>query len=140
MNDELTIEQRLENLENLLLKSPSTIDRTLTPKQKKLRKKIKEELQDKIKKRNDPDSIDYKLSLVDDYIHMWEVQQLMYLNIDKRGIEVPYYDRSGNLCFKKNDFVSAISTLNKQMLSLLNEMNLKADDYEDNGTNESADI
>lgn len=76
------------------------------------------------------DTLSYYVSLVDDYVSLWNVKNGLVSDIDKRGVSVRYDNGGGQYGYKKNDSVGELTRINKQMLSLLSELGLRAADIE----------
>ena len=131
---------RMERIEEIVIPKKDASKRILSAAQKKQRNKIKAQLTRYIEANNDEDSLEYKISLIEDYIKMWEIQKMLMNNVEMKGVDVPYYDKNGNLLYKKNDCVPLITAYNKQMISLLKEMNISLDDYGGEGGGDGDDI
>lgn len=61
------------------------------------------------------------IDLVDDYLAMWDVKNLLIADIKERGVTV-----MGASAEKKNDSISELNKTNMQMLKILSELGLKA--------------
>lgn len=72
----------------------------------------------------------YYVSLVDDYISLWRVKNNLIKDIEERGVSVRYDNGGGQHGYKKNDSVGELTRLNRQMLSLLSELGLRAANIE----------
>ena len=65
------------------------------------------------------------ISLVDDYLKMWDVKNLLFTDIKKRGVSVPYDHGGGQSGAKKNDSVAEVNKVSASMLKILNELGLR---------------
>lgn len=70
----------------------------------------------------------YYISLVDDYLRMWDVKNALLDNIEEKGVTIIYDNGGGQRGEKKNDCVPELSKINGQMLKLLNELGLRGAD------------
>ena len=68
---------------------------------------------------------EYYLDLVDKYMNLWETDRLLQQDIDKRGVSVKYQNGKDQWGYKKNDSVDQQLKVNKQMLSILEYLNIK---------------
>ena len=97
------------------------------------RNAIKEEMLNQLRENGTDNK--YYCDLVEDYMKMWDILNLMQKDVDKRGVTVHYDNGGGQSGYKKNDNVPLIPQYNRQMLSLLKELNLKpvgeVSDFED---------
>lgn len=91
---------------------------------------IKEDLVNQLASR-DLDQVSFYVSLVDDYVSMWNVKNNLIRDIEERGVSVRYDNGGGQHGYKKNDSVGELTRLNRQMLSLLSELGLRAADIEE---------
>ena len=65
------------------------------------------------------------ISLVDDYLKLWDVKNLLFSDIKKRGVSVPYDHGGGQSGAKKNDSVAEVNKVSASMLKILNELGLR---------------
>lgn len=72
----------------------------------------------------------FYVSLVDDYISMWDVKNQLLSNIEENGVTITYNNGGGQSGQKKNDCVPEFYRVNKQMLSLLSELGLRGANVE----------
>lgn len=70
----------------------------------------------------------YFIDLVEDYIKMWEIKEMLIEDISVRGVQVEYVNGANQYGLKKNDSVAELIKYNAQMLKLINELGLKASD------------
>jgi phage terminase small subunit len=73
------------------------------------------------------------LSLIDDYMDLWDIQKKLKADIKKRGVSIPWSNGGGQSGYKKNDSVADLAKINAQMLKLLSELGLKAEKQEPSG-------
>lgn len=87
------------------------------------KKTIKESLIQQLKNRNA--TADFYLDLVNDYMALWDMKEALRKDIKARG--VTYKDKSsvGVEMYKNNPSNKEFVTVNKQMLSLLKDLNLE---------------
>ena len=64
--------------------------------------------------------------LVEDYISLWIVKNLLIDDIKSRGVSIKWNNGGGQNGYKKNDSVGELNKTNAQMLKLLNELGIKA--------------
>ena len=70
----------------------------------------------------------FYVSLVDDYISMWDVKNQLLSNIEENGVTITYNNGGGQQGEKKNDCVPELYRVNAQMLKLLSELGLRGAD------------
>lgn len=70
------------------------------------------------------------LDLINDYMALWEVKNALIKDIKERGVSVKYQNGANQWGHKKNDSVSELVKVNGQMLKILNELGLKATNFE----------
>ncbi|MFE3573717.1 helix-turn-helix domain-containing protein [Lysinibacillus sp. NPDC059133] len=110
-----------ESVRAEIVDAPPSIE--LVPSHNKLRLLIERDLKDQLKLRGLDQS--YYIDLVDDYMALWDVKNLLIEDINERGVVVP-----GMYVEKKNDSVAELNKTNAQMLRILAELGLKAADME----------
>lgn len=93
-------------------------------KRTKLYKNIKSDLLDQLE-RNGIYGEQFK-DLVEDYMSLWIVKNLLINDIESRGVSVIYNHGGGQNGYKKNDSIAELNKTNGQMLKLLNELGIKA--------------
>lgn len=93
-------------------------------KRTKIYKEIKKDLLDQLD-RNGIYGKQFK-DLVEDYMSLWIVKNLLIEDINIRGVSVIYNHGGGQKGYKKNDSINELNKTNAQMLKLLNELGLKA--------------
>lgn len=92
----------------------------------KTRTRIKKDLLDQLAKREMTQS--YYISLVDDYMNLWDVKNALLENIKTKGVTITYDNGGGQKGEKKNDCVPELTKINAQMLKLLTELGLRGAD------------
>jgi phage terminase, small subunit len=93
------------------------------------KKKIREDLINQLEERG-LEKMSHYVSLVDDYCRLWEVKDMLFDDITKRGVNVPYNNGGGQQGYKRNDSVSELTRVNAQMLKILSELGLRGADIE----------
>lgn len=88
-----------------------------------LRENIKQDLLDQLKRNGTIGK--YYVDLVGDYMHLWNVKNLLIEDIKARGVSVTTVSAQGNENIKKNDSVTDLLKTNAQMLKILNELGIK---------------
>ena len=66
------------------------------------------------------------IDLVNDYMALWEVKNKLIQDIREKGVSVKYQNGENQWGYKKNDSVRELTTVNNQMLRLLDSLGLKA--------------
>jgi hypothetical protein len=92
---------------------------------------IKKDLLDQLKRNGITGK--YFLSLIDDYMDLWDIQKKLKADIKKRGVSVYWSNGGGQDGYKKNDSIAELNKTNAQMLKILNELGLKAEKQEPSG-------
>lgn len=70
------------------------------------------------------------IDLVNDYMALWAVKNKLIADIDIRGVQVLTYNSNGDEVHKKNDSIVELPKYNTQMLKLLNDLGLRAADFD----------
>ncbi len=98
-----------------------------TFKETEIFKEIKHDLLAQINKK---DVNRHFVNLIDDYMDLWAIKNLLIEDISKRGVSIKYNNGGGQGGYKKNDSVSELVKINAQMLKILNELGINppADD------------
>lgn len=68
---------------------------------------------------------DQYTDLVDDYMSLWDLKNKLIKDIRKRGVMIEWKNGQHQSSVKKNDAVSELPKVNRQMLSLLKELGLR---------------
>lgn len=110
-----------ESVQDELIHAPPSIE--LVPGHKRLRRIIEKDLKDQLFEKGRNHS--YYIDLIDDYMALWDVKNMLIADIQDRGVTVP-----GMRGEKKNDSVGELNKTNAQMLKILAELGLKAADIE----------
>ena len=86
-------------------------------------KKLKENLLSQLAEKNN--DIPVFLDLVESYMDLWIVKELLNNDISDRGVYVTTYNARGQEIAKKNDSVSELSKITAQMLKVLTQLKLE---------------
>lgn len=70
----------------------------------------------------------FYISLVDDYVSLWQIKNNLIEDIEKRGVSVEYNNGGGQKGYKKNDSIAELNKTNAQMLKILSELGLRGAD------------
>lgn len=90
-------------------------------------KSLRDDLINQLKERGLEQKSHY-ISLVDDYCRLWDVKNLLFEDVKKRGVNVEYNNGGGQKGYKKNDSLSELTKVNGQMLKILSELGLRGAD------------
>lgn len=82
----------------------------------------------------------YFVDLVDDYMRLWNVKELLNADILERGVQVEYFNGANQRGYKKNDSVGELFKCNQQMIKLLDKLGLKVNTELLNDGDEDDDI
>lgn len=88
--------------------------------------KIKKDMIKQLKDRNILES--HYISLVDDYMELWNIKNLLIADINARGVNVEWNNGGGQSGVKKNDSVNELVRVNAQMLKILSELGIRGAD------------
>ncbi len=88
--------------------------------------KIKKDMIKQLKDRNILES--HYISLVDDYMELWNIKNLLIADINARGVNVEWNNGGGQRGVKKNDSVNELVRVNAQMLKILSELGIRGAD------------
>lgn len=102
------------------------------------KKEIKEDLINQLE-RNGVYGNHY-LDLVNDYMALWEIKNALIKDIKKRGVTTKYQNGENQWGYKKNDSISELNKTNAQMLKILNELGLKATNFEVDDEDDSEEM
>lgn len=64
--------------------------------------------------------------LINDYMSLWDLKNKLIEDINERGAMIEWKNGEHSRGYKKNDAVSELPKVNKQMLHLLKELGLQA--------------
>lgn len=104
--------------------APEVIE--LVPGNKNLRVKIEKDLRAQLFLMGATQA--HFMDLVDDYLALWDVKNLLIEDINERGVTVP-----GARGAKKNDSIGELNKTNAQMLKILSELGLKTSEIKAEG-------
>lgn len=93
-----------------------------TKKYKQIRESLIEQL--KIRKKDYP----YNLDLIEDYMDLYVTKSRLIKDVEERGVSIEWNNGGGQRGRKKNDSVELLLKVNKQMLSIISELGIKADE------------
>lgn len=89
-------------------------------------KEIRKDMIKQLKDRNILES--HYISLVDDYMELWNIKNLLIADINERGVNVEWNNGGGQSGVKKNDSVNELVRVNAQMLKILSELGIRGAD------------
>lgn len=72
----------------------------------------------------------YYVDLINDYISLWEIKNLLIKDIKARGVSVYWNNGGGQEGYKKNDSIGELNKTNAQMLKILRELDIKPEPVE----------
>ena len=97
-------------------------------KKSELREQIRQDLIDQLERQGIYGR--HYLDLVEDYMALWDTKNALILDIQQRGVMSKYQNGENQWGYKKNDSVGNLVKVNKQMLMLLKELGLRAENFE----------
>lgn len=92
----------------------------------KEREAIKNDLLIQLKNKNATQK--FYISLVDDYMSLWDIKNRLIEDIQKRGVSIPWSNGEKQSGYKKNDSIAELNKTNAQMLKILGELGLRGAD------------
>ncbi|WP_461614363.1 P27 family phage terminase small subunit [Clostridium sp. Marseille-QA1073] len=92
-----------------------------------IKKQIEKDLMEQLKEKNATHA-HYK-ELVQDYIDFWEIENKLKEDIAERGVSIYWCNGGGQEGYKKNDSISEMVKVSKQMLTILSDLGLKGAEY-----------
>lgn len=101
----------------------STAKKIASKYQKEL---IKRSLEEELSERGK--NLPHYLSLVEDYVSLWQIKEMLLEDIDKRGAVVSWQNGPNQKGFKKNESVFELTRVSRQMLKILEDLGLRASD------------
>ena len=69
--------------------------------------------------------------LIKDYLFFWDTMQELKLDIEERGVSTYWQNSETQYGYKKNDSIREMTTVNNQMLKILNDLQLKPSKVEE---------
>ena len=90
------------------------------------RKEIDESLRDQLARKGAP--LEHYQDLISDYMALWDAKNGLIEDIKTRGVSYKDYSAAGNVMWKNNPSIKELVGVNRQMLSILKELKLSADD------------
>lgn len=94
-------------------------------KRETLRKRVRKSLVEQLEAKGA--DIDLFTDQINDYMHLWDLKELLQEDIKENGLRLAYRTAAGNLTQKDNPSVKSITTVNKQMLTLLRHLGISTD-------------
>lgn len=73
-------------------------------------------------------SLAHYIDLLNDYMTLWETKNALAKDIKERGVMFTDNSAAGHTMMKNNPSVKELVMVNRQMLTLLKELNLSTDD------------
>ena len=68
--------------------------------------------------------------LVNDYMGLWDFKNMLQADIYKRGVSVYWQNSESQFGYKKNESITELIKVNKQMLKILYDLGIRALDLE----------
>lgn len=93
----------------------------------KLRRKIELAIIKQLKEKKIYQHAHYQ-DLVNDYMKLWDFKNMLQEDIDKRGVSVYWQNSETQYGYKKNESISELLKVNKQMLTILYDLGIRASD------------
>ncbi len=93
----------------------------------KLRRKIKLAIINQLKGKQVYKYAHYQ-DLVNDYMKLWDIKNMLQKDIDERGVSLYWQNGESQFGYKKNESISELLKVNKQMLSILYDLGIRASD------------
>ena len=93
----------------------------------KLRKKIEKAIIKQLKEKQVYQFAHYQ-NLIKDYMKFWDIKNMLQEDIEKRGVSIYWQNSETQYGYKKNDSVSELIKVNKQMLAVLYDLGIRASD------------
>jgi len=87
-------------------------------------KRIKDDLLDQLERNGTTGQ--HFINMVEDYIGLWKIKNMLFADIKKRGISIDYDNGGGQKGNKKNDKVEQLLKVNERMLKMLGDLGIKA--------------
>ncbi|ACL69113.1 P27 family phage terminase small subunit [Halothermothrix orenii] len=64
--------------------------------------------------------------LVDDYLQLWDIKNMLIKDIKERGVVVEYNHGGGQSGFKKNDSINELKKVHYQMIKILKTLSIES--------------
>ncbi|SET55794.1 hypothetical protein SAMN05660297_02757 [Natronincola peptidivorans] len=93
----------------------------------KLRKKIERAINKQMKEKKIDKHAHYK-DLVKDYLSLWDIKNKLIQDIEFRGVSIKWSNGDSQGGYKKNESISELLKVNKQMLTILHDLGIRASD------------
>lgn len=98
-------------------------------KLKRLRRKIELAIIKQLKEKKIYQFAHYQ-DLVQDYMKLWDFKNMLQEDIEERGVSVYWQNSETQFGYKKNESISELLKVNKQMLKILYDLGIRASDLE----------
>lgn len=93
----------------------------------KIRCKIKKAISKQMKEKSLDRYAHYE-DLAKDYLSLWDIKNRLIDDIAERGVSVKWCNGGGQEGHKKNESISELLKVNKQMLTILYDLGIRASD------------
>lgn len=93
----------------------------------RLRNKIERAIEKQMKEKKLDNHAHYK-DLAKDYLSMWDIKNYLIADIEERGVSITWSNGGGQEGSKKNESISELLKVNKQMLTILYDLGIRASD------------
>lgn len=93
------------------------------------KKDIYESLQTQLSQKGNPP--DHFIDLLNDYMSFWTLKNKLIKDIKKRGITYQDVSAAGKVMWKNNPSTKSLIDVNKQMLAILEKLDIKTDEMSD---------
>ena len=67
--------------------------------------------------------------LINDYMKLWDIKNKLQEDIDERGVSLYWQNGESQFGYKKNESISELLKVNKQMLTILYDLGIRASDF-----------
>lgn len=94
------------------------------------RRKIELSLEKQLKDKKVFKYAHYK-DLAKDYLELWDIKNLLLEDIKIRGVQIEWSNGDKQKGHKKNESISELLKVNKQMLTILYDLGIRASDLEE---------
>lgn len=93
----------------------------------KLRRKIELAIIKQLKEKQVYQFAHYR-DLVEDYMKFWDFKNMLQEDIEERGVSIYWCNGGGQEGYKKNESIAELLKVNKQMLTILYDLGIRASD------------
>lgn len=67
----------------------------------------------------------YYMDLVEDYMRMWDIKNMLFEDVETRGVVTEYNNGGGQTGKKQNDSVATLLKVNDRMTKILDSIGIK---------------